>query len=173
MNDRIVELQDTKFTIEVEAIRWPEDEVASRTRIFEASGAEGKLFPYSIRTRVKVGDRQIGLVNGVQFAARMDCDVPFVAVDFNAPPGMSDRLQESLDIYLQQIGQFPFIQSFVQGEARHQFQPKMMTSSSVEELATQLKANIQGDKDWHDRAVDAVEAKVPESQRLPAAAKSG
>jgi len=156
---RVLELNDTKITIEIEAVRQSDEFIEQNLKELEESGAEGVLFPYSLVTRLKIGDRQIGLVQGLLLMARADSVRPQMALDLGGPrEEMSPALKESLDLTAAQLSQFPFINWAISGVPGGKFTSEpVVVGRSVEELATQLVADLQGQKDWHDRVINEAE----------------
>lgn len=163
---RVMELRDTKITIEIEAVPLRDEVVEESVRQLEASGEEGAVFPYNMVTRLKIGDRQIGLVQGLLLMTRVDVTTPKMAIDLGGHPEMSPALKDSLEITAAQLKQFPFINWAIHGmtpplqpipepEGVCVSAPAVVCSQSIDELLTQLERDVAGQKDWHDRIVDA------------------
>lgn len=162
---RVMELRDTKITIEIEAVPLRDEVVEESVQRLEASGEEGVIFPYNMVTRLKIGDRQIGLVQGLLLMARADVLSPKMAIDLGGHPEMTPALKDSLEITAAQLKQFPFINWAIHGmtpplqpipapEGVCLSAPAVVCSQSVDELLTQLEQDVAGQKDWHDRIVD-------------------
>lgn len=164
---RVMELRDTKITIEIEARRIPDEAIESNVRQLEESGEEGVVFPYTMVTSLKIGDRQIGLVQGLLLMVQNGVVAPRMAIDLGGHPEMSPALKDSLDMTAAQLKQFPFINWAIHGavpplqsmvapedEAKCASGPVAVCARSVEELLTQLEQDVAGKKDWHDRIVD-------------------
>lgn len=117
-----VQLQDTKITIEIEAIPMA----------MPATGSgEDMIFPYHVLTRVKVGDKTIGMINTLTLHAGVDHTgmvpnhgLPLVTVDLlggtpaDPVPGqvhppkevpLSPEMVKQLEAYVALLGQFPFV----------------------------------------------------------------
>jgi hypothetical protein len=155
-NPRILELKDTKITIEIEAIRQPDEIVEENLKQLEAS-EEGVLFPYALVTRLKIGDRQIGLVQGLLMMLSANSARPHITLDLpNLPEATSPALKESLDLTIAQLKQFPFIHWSGYGQSGGKYL-NWVGSRSVEDLVKQLVADLREEKDWHDRVMDAAE----------------
>lgn len=182
-----IEPKTLKFSLEVELTRWPDEVIESRMRDIEAADAaeqarykemgrpleDGHLFPYQVKTRVKMGDKQIGLVKSVLFAARADCTMPSISLDIASPPGLSDHAKQQLAQDAEMLAQIPFIRCQVQGAPPVQkYLPGVMGASSAGELLVQLASDLEGPADWHDRVVEAFENLLrPEARPEPVETK--
>lgn len=117
-----VQLQDTKITIEIEAIPMA----------MPASGSgEDLIFPYHVLTRVKVGDKIVGMINTLTLHAGVDHTgmvpnhgLPLITVDLlgGTPPdpvpgqvhppkevSLSPEMVKQLEAYVALLAQFPFV----------------------------------------------------------------
>lgn len=121
-----VQLKDTKITIEIEAL--PMDTPA------DSGSGKDMIFPYHVVTRVKVGDKVIGLINTLTLHAGVDHTgmvpnhgLPLIIVDLlgGAPPdpvpgqthppkevSLSSEMAKQLEAYVALLSQFPFVKVY-------------------------------------------------------------
>lgn len=113
MSNNIVTLKDTKITLEFEAISLPD-------HTYEGKDADPKerVFPYHVKTTLKVGDQTIGLVTRANVTVDTGRMMPLIEVDFvNGTAGdpelvaaLSPELRDGLVKYVGLLRQFPFVQ---------------------------------------------------------------